>query len=123
MGERLEPAQARPVPFCRHGLALPPETIARVFVAAVPRRRAACSARTLWCTRGPAKRTPKAASSSLTFFAAEPPRIGASAIAAHLHDRAGGPGDGAADQQEVLARVDAHDLKALLGHALVAHLA
>ncbi len=47
IGERLEPARARPVPFWRHGLAPPPETIARVFVAAVPRLRAACSARTL----------------------------------------------------------------------------
>ena len=29
------------------------ETSPRVFVAAVPRLRAACSARTLWCTSGP----------------------------------------------------------------------
>ena len=47
IGERFEPARARPVPFWRHGLAPPPETIPRVFVAAVPRRRAACSARTV----------------------------------------------------------------------------
>jgi hypothetical protein len=47
MGERLDPARARPVPFWRQGLAPPPETMPRVLVAAVPRRRAACSARTL----------------------------------------------------------------------------
>jgi hypothetical protein len=47
IGERLDPARARPVPFCRQGFAPPPETIPRVLVAAVPRRRAACSARTL----------------------------------------------------------------------------
>src|ERR1700686_644534 len=92
IGERLEPARARPVPFWRQGLAPPPETRPRVFVAAVPRRRAACSARTLWWTSGPEKRAPKAVSSSLTFFGDDPvvlaperPRMGASGIGAHLH--------------------------------------
>src|SRR5690606_14636461 len=37
-GERVEPWRARPVPFCRQGLLLPPETCARVFVDAVPWR-------------------------------------------------------------------------------------
>ena len=31
MGERDEPARARPVPFCFQGLAPPPRTPARVF--------------------------------------------------------------------------------------------
>src|SRR5581483_10681781 len=85
-GERLEPARARPVPFWRHGLTPPPETIPRVLLAAVPRRRAACSARTLWCTSGPLKRAANARSSSVTFSVADlDPRIGASGIAAHLH--------------------------------------
>src|SRR5260370_20085625 len=122
IGDRLEPARARPVPFWRHGLAPPPETIPRVFVAAVPRRRAACSARTLWCTSGTTKRVPNAASSSLTFFAALPPITGASAIASPLHDPAGRAGYRAADEQQVLLGVDEHDLKPLLRGPLVAHL-
>src|ERR1700688_1798281 len=107
IGERFEPARARPVPFWRHGLAPPPETSPRVFVAAVPRRRAACSARTLWCTRGPVKRAPKAAS-WLTFFCAPllvappAPRTGASGIAANLHDRSGRSRDRATHEQQVL---------------------
>src|SRR5947209_8345202 len=116
IGERFEPARARPVPFWRHGLAPPPETRPRVFVAAVPRRRAACSARTLWCTRGPLKRAPKAASSRLSFFGDDPvllapllPRIGASGIAANLHDRAGRPRHRAAHEQQVLRGVDGDD--------------
>src|ERR1700736_3656220 len=88
IGERFEPARARPVPFCRHGLAPPPETTPRVLVAAVPRRRAACSARTLWCTSAPRKRAPKAVSSRLIFLLA--PRRGASTIASNLDDAAAG---------------------------------
>src|SRR5207247_11126082 len=95
----------------------------RVFVAAVPRRRAACSARTLWWTSEPRKRSPNAASSSLTFFAAAAGlSIGASGIASHLHDAARGTRDRAAHQQQVLLGVYAHDLQALLGHEHVAHL-
>src|SRR5438270_4424938 len=96
----------------------------RVFVAAVPRRRAACSARTLWCTSGSEKRAPKAPSSSLTFFAApEAPITGASGIGANLDDRAGRAGHGAAHQQEVALGLDVDHLEPLLGRALVAHLA
>src|SRR5277367_3103601 len=109
MGERLEPARARPVPFWRHGLAPPPETMPRVLVAAVPRRRAACSARTLWWTSGTVNLLPKAVSSSLTFLV--PPRIGASGIGTHLDDPAGRPGYRAADQHQVLLGVDENDLE------------
>src|ERR1700735_4115778 len=112
MGDRLEPARARPVPFWRHGWAPPPETLPRVLVAAVPRRRAACSARTLWCTSGTAKRSPNAASSSLTFLV--PPRIGASAIGPHLDDPARRAGHGAPHEHQVLPAVDVDDLEALL---------
>ena len=35
-GIRLEPARARPVPFCRHGLAPEPETCPRDLAEAVP---------------------------------------------------------------------------------------
>src|SRR5262249_56681999 len=51
------------------------------------------------------------------------PRIFASAIAAHLDDAVAGPGDRAADEQQVLGRVDPDDGQAALGDALVAHLA
>src|SRR5439155_24098054 len=103
IGERLEPARERPVPFWRHGLAPPPETLPRVLVAAVPRRLAACSARTLSCTSGPRKRSAKAPSSSLTLRLA--PSTGASAIAAHLHDAAARTRHRAAHEQQVVAGV------------------
>src|SRR5262245_61991146 len=45
-GARVVPWRARPVPFCRHGFAPPPETPARFFVACVPERRAASCRRT-----------------------------------------------------------------------------
>src|SRR3954469_13466086 len=120
-GARIEPWRARPVPFWRHGFAPPPRTLPRVFVDAVPCRRALSSARTDSCTSGPLKRAPNAVLSRSTLF--EPPRTFALAIGAHLHDAVARPGHGAADHQEVRAGVDAHDLEALLRHALVAHLA
>src|SRR5262249_12896909 len=49
--------------------------------------------------------------------------IFASAIAAHLDDPVARTGDGAAHEQQVLIGVDADDGQALLGDALVAHLA
>src|SRR5271167_1337491 len=99
IGERVEPARARPVPFWRHGFELPPETSPRVLVAAVPRRRAASSARTDSCSSGPLKRALKAVSSSLSGLAFEPPSTGASAIAAHLHVTVARTGNRAADEQ------------------------
>ena len=41
-GERLEPARARPVPFCFQGLRPPPLTSARVLVEAFPWRAFVC---------------------------------------------------------------------------------
>src|SRR6185369_550803 len=46
IGERLEPARARPVPFCLNGFLPPPRTNARVLVALVPARRDASCAST-----------------------------------------------------------------------------
>src|SRR6478672_6597474 len=123
IGERDEPARARPVPFWRHGLAPPPRTLPRVLVDAVPRRRALSSARTDSCTSGPLKRAPKATSSSATFLVFAAPRIGASAIGAHLHDAVARARYGAAHEQQVVLGVHADHGQALLGHALVAHLA
>src|SRR5918911_2794837 len=120
-GPRIEPWRARPVPFWRHGLEPPPRTLPRVFVAAVPWRRALSSARTDSWTSGPLKRAPNAESSRSTVF--EPPRTLALAIGAYLHDAVARAGDRAAQHQQVVARVDAHDLEAALGDALVAHLA
>src|SRR4051794_31903555 len=98
IGERVEPARARPVPFWRHGLAPPPRTIPRVLVACVPRRRAASSATTTSCTSGPLNGAPNAAASSLCFLVV--PRIAASAIGAHLHGAAGGARHRAADEHQ-----------------------
>src|SRR4051794_12702206 len=120
-GARIEPWRARPVPFWRHGFAPPPRTLPRVFVDAVPWRRALSSARTDSCTSGPLKRAPNAASSRSTL--SEPPRTLALAIGTHLHDAVAWPRHRAADHQEVLPRVDAHDLEAALRDPLVAHLA
>src|SRR3954452_11044844 len=120
-GARIEPWRARPGPFWRHGFAPPPRTLPRVFVDEVPRRRALSSARTDSWTSGPLKRAPNAASSRSTCF--EPPRTEALAIGAHLHDAVARAGDRAAQHQQVVARVDAHDLEAALRDALVAHLA
>src|SRR3954469_20690967 len=120
-GARIEPWRARPVPFWRHGFAPPPRTLPRVFVDDVPRRRALSSARTDSWTSGPLKRAPKATSSRSTL--PEPPSTLALAIGAHLHHAVARPGDRAADHQQVVAHVDAHDLEAALRDALVAHLA
>ena len=109
IGERDEPARARPVPFWRHGLAPPPRTLPRVLVDAVPWRRALSSARTDSWTSGPLKRAPKATSSSATFFVFAAPRIGASAIGAHLHDAVARARHGAAHEQQVVVGVHAHD--------------
>src|SRR6201989_2789295 len=120
-GARIEPWRARPVPFWRHGFAPAAGTFPRVFVGAVPLRRALSSARTDSWTSGPLKRAPNAVSSRSTVF--EPPRTWALAIGAHLHHAVARPGDRAADHQQVLVHVDAHDLEAALRDALVAHLA
>src|SRR5213080_1239731 len=127
IGERDEPARARPVPFWRHGLAPPPRTLPRVLVDAVPRRRALSSARTDSWTSGPLKRAPKAASSSLTFFVFAAPSTGASpadcllpsrrccggtrggvsAIGPHLHHAVARAWHGAAHEQQVVVGVHA----------------
>src|SRR4051812_43785643 len=121
IGEREEPARARPVPFWRHGLAPPPRTSPRVLVDAVPWRLAFSSARTDSCTSGPLNFAPKAISSRVT--SPPPPRFLALGIGADLHEAVLGAGDRAADEQEVVPRIDLDDLEALLGDALVAHLA
>src|ERR1700755_1004821 len=100
MGERDEPARARPVPFWRHGFAPPPETMPRVLVACVPWRRAASSAITTSCTSGPLNGCSNTSASSVT--ALPPPSVGASGIRTHLHGGAFRARDGAAHEHQVL---------------------
>src|SRR4051794_13622330 len=119
MGERLEPARARPGPFWRHGFAPPPRAMPRGLVAWVPRRRAASPATTTSCTSGPLNGTPNTSSSSSCVLV--PPRIGASAIGAHLHGAALGAGHRAADEHQVAVGDQLDDLQAALGHAPTPH--
>src|SRR3954469_17522713 len=121
IGERDEPARARPVPFWRHGFAPPPRVSPRVLVECVPCRRAASSARTDSCTSGSWNSAPNAPSSRSTFFV--PPSTGALAIGPHLHDAVARPGDRTAHEEQVLARAHVDDGEPALGDALVAHLA
>src|SRR4051812_21539360 len=93
----------------------------RVRVAWVPWRRAASSASTVSCTSGPLNGAPKTSSSSVSVLV--PPRIVASAIGAHLHGGALGPGHRAADEHEVAVGDQLHDGQPALGHAAAAHLA
>src|SRR5439155_6529713 len=52
LGSRVLPCLARPVPFCRYGLAPPPRTVARVLVLAVPCLPLAIWRRYAWCMTG-----------------------------------------------------------------------
>src|SRR4051812_26656315 len=116
----MEPARARPVPFWRQGFAPPPRTSPRSLVAAVPRRRASCSARTASYTSPLWKGSAKTSSGRSTV----PWPISRAAVGlgtAHLHDLAPRPGHGSADEQEVAARIDVDHLEPKLGHAPVAH--
>src|SRR5436190_20559306 len=92
IGERDEPARARPVPFWRHGLAPPPRTLPRVLVECVPWRRAAISARTDSWTSGPLNSAPNAVSSSCT-VPVPPSFLADLAIGPDLHDAVAGTGD------------------------------
>src|SRR4051794_29638632 len=119
IGERDEPARARPVPFWRQGLAPPPRTMPRVLVACVPCRRAASSATTHSCTSGPLKVAPKTSASSSTVSSC--PRMGALGIRPHLHGPALGSRHRAADEHQIAIGQELDDLEALLGHAAAAH--
>src|SRR5256885_1105251 len=81
-GARMEPARARPVPFCRHGFERPPATRPRLLPPRVAERAAFCSARTVsWTSCGftSAANTP---SSSVTVL--ELPTTGALGAATTL---------------------------------------
>src|SRR3954451_13429427 len=96
-------------------------TSARVFVEEVPWRRAFCSALTVSWTSAMWNSSPKTPSSRSTLPVL--PREGALGIGADLHGPALGPRHGAAQQEQVLVGDHVDDGEALLGHALVAHLA
>src|SRR5262245_30533783 len=65
-GERIEPCRARPVPFWRHGLMPPPDTVWRFLVLWVPARRFASCRRTSACSRSVFTRVSKTAAGSST---------------------------------------------------------
>ena len=124
IGERVEPARARPVPFWRQGFELPPETSPRVLVAAVPRRRAASSARTDSCSE-------RAVEAGAEGGLVERDRL-ARAAAEHgsvshrcapPRSRCAGPGTEPRTNSRFSLGAHLDDLEAALGDALVAHLA
>src|SRR5256714_15678745 len=119
IGERIDPARARPVPFWRHGLAPPPRTWARVRVAAEPWRRALSSARTASCTSARLKRAPKAAASRST-PAPDLLTQGALAIGPDLHGGAARTGHRSSHQQQGVLGDHLDELQPALGHALSA---
>src|SRR3954468_23975318 len=120
-GVESAPARARPVPFWRNALAPVILTSPRVFVDEVPWRRAFSSAVTVSWTSAMWKSSPNTPSSRSTLPVL--PRYGALGIGADLHGAALRPGHGATEQEEVLIGDHVDDREALLGHALVAHLA
>src|SRR3954469_1799445 len=120
-GVESAPARARPVPFWRKALAPVILTSPRVFVDEVPWRRAFSSAVTVSWTSAMWNSSPKTPSSRSTLPVL--PRYGALGIGANLHSPALGARHGAAQQEQVLVGEHVDDGEALLGHALVAHLA
>src|SRR5208282_721127 len=146
MGDRVDPARARPVPFCRHGLRPPPEMSPLVLVDAVPERRLASCIRTASCSsdRSPSRpKTAPATSSSPTFsWAAEysgsltgdrflvrsgigHPHIGAAARAGGVmndEQSAVGSGHRARDDDCVVAGKYLEHLEIQDGGSLIAHL-
>src|SRR3954469_8497220 len=120
-GVESAPARARPVPFWRNALAPVMCTSPRVFVDEVPWRRALSSAVTVSWTSAMWNSSPNTPSSRSTVPVL--PRYGALGIGADLHCPALGARHGAAQQEQVLVGDHVDDGEALLGHALVAHLA
>src|SRR4051794_2392026 len=120
-GVESAPARARPVPFWRNAFAPVIFTSPRVLVDDVPWRRALSSAVTASCTSGMWNSSPKTSSSRST--SPDLPRYGALGIGTDLHGAALRPRHGAAQQEQVLVGDDIDHGEALLGHALVTHLA
>src|SRR6187551_1182030 len=107
-GTLSAPARARPVPFCFQALAVVIETSPRPSVDAVPRRRAARSARAASWTRLSWNSSPNTVAGR-SVFACLPSVVALSdglAIGADLHGAALRAGDGAPDQQKIVLRVD-----------------
>jgi len=111
----------RDVPFLAPRLCTARSRDRACGVAAVPRRRAASSARTDSYTSGPLKRASKAVASSSTAVSRRECRC--ARHRPNLHIAAARPGHGSAHEQQMLVRPNRDDLETALGHALVAHLA
>ena len=74
-GARVEPCRARPVPFCFHGLLLPPETSDRVRVCAFAWRWLARNAFTAWCITGTFTVPSNVSAGSVTRSRVVPPAV------------------------------------------------
>src|SRR5690348_17195269 len=83
-GARVEPWRARPVPFCRQGFWLPPETKARVLVWCVPWRWLARKVITARCSTSSFTVPSNSAAGRGTVFCLAPAALkwGASTMAA-----------------------------------------
>src|SRR6058998_2144528 len=148
LGSRVLPCLARPVPFCRYGLAPPPRTVARVLVLAVPCLPLASWRRYAWCMTGTLGfsskialgrstsplRSPRAskygACTGILFLDLPRVRLARRALRLDLlgrlldeHERPLRAGNAPPDHQEVAVGIHADDLVGAGGAALVAHLA
>src|SRR6059058_2924169 len=120
------PARARPVPFWRHAFAPVIDTSPRPSVEAVPRRRAAASARATSCTSEAWSPSPKISPGRLAFDCwPSTAALGAFAlaIASHLHRAVLWPRHRAPQEQQVPLRIDVEHFEPALGDAPAAHTA
>src|SRR5207249_10775377 len=130
-GARIEPCRARPVPFCRHGFWLPPDTSLRVSVLAVPWRWLARNVTTARCmaSRLTVPSNSVAGSDTAFFFAPAAEKCGASVMAAPAslladgEQAVGRPRHRPAHEQQIPLRVHLHDLEPQLGEVPGAHVA
>src|SRR6266508_343677 len=128
-GARVEPWRARPVPFCRHGFRLPPDTSLRVLVSCVPCRWLARYVTTARCSTSSftVPSNSGAGSGTAFFLAPAAEKCGASIMAARASLLADGEqavhrtGDGPAHKQQIALGVDLHDAEPQLGEVAGAH--
>src|SRR6266568_6094977 len=132
MGDRIEPARARPVCFCLYGFLPVPLTIPLVFVEALPCRRPACCIRTTSCRIAPFTALSKIPGARSTDPVGRPLRsrtltlaIGRSAWDffrfPNLQDRSAGAWHRAAYEDQVLVGTDVDHLQPLSRHADITH--
>src|SRR5579885_77156 len=123
----MEPARARPVPFCFQGFLPPPETSPLVFCLAVPARPPARYALTTWWTSGSLYAAPNTRSATASLFVLlwTCSSMSESSLHRRPHDQIG-PGVArhrALDQEQMALDVDFDHVEIEGGHAPVAHVA